>query len=195
MLKSLILLSLVIILIQSSCSWVTWREFNQIDGKEQFTIFDRYYLEILGNAHNEGDTCTFICEVDFINKIVDTTYYDTIPIFVIDSFCFEGDCLDFNYCQIIPENYDINTYMMEKGGVPIYEKKQPDDLYYSRYGLNPSNYRRLPIMLISSRCTGNIVTITIHARLIDRVTGKNIIKESKKVKFKLKKRTRPIILS
>ena len=151
-------------------------------------MFERYYLDI-GSVNSTGGPLAvnsymygFECDVIYRGELPDHTNYDTIPVFVTDSICFLGDCLDTNFCVSFPVSTNASTI---KGTIRDslfeYDSTGHEDLPFRRYSYRDN-------LGMPGECDGEEVSVSLYARLVDRVTFAEIARESKIVRFHMSKR-------
>ncbi len=149
-------------------------------------MFGRYRLEISGTGsplHN------VYCDLEFLSPTTDTSNIDTIPVFVIDSYCFEGTCLDSSFCRRPGTYWDDVRESLVKGKKPYHKLLIGDDLNFGLpRGLWPNGFHFSDTLVLSETCKDRDVSVVINARLFDRVSGKEIARESKRVQFRISKR-------
>lgn len=182
----------------SGCWTKRWTEFNPIKQEQPIIMFDSYLLHISGLVTKAP---TMDIEVSFIRKITDTTYLDTIPVFIIDSVCFHGSCLDSSFCSKPIDWCELNELIKKEQpyfigydfGTPLSYK----DLWYEDGKLKPISYYLDPSVTIPfpSACTDTSITVEIRACILDRLTGKELARESKTLRFLIEPKEKRIILS
>lgn len=148
-------------------------------------LFDRYILDMDGGT--EGDTSQthlLYIDVNFKSKITDTSNYDTIPIFLLDSICLEGNCLDFEYCAIPKSDVDSRKKRVERFA---YKPPRAYDLWFDGKRLRVMGFSFPDELNISVNCRDEGLAMITFARLIDRVTGDLIATEAKRVQFGMKR--------
>ncbi len=150
-------------------------------------LFDRYYMEVFGGAQNENFQMFFYPDINSIDTLYKASLdIDTIPILVIDTFCFYVECIDSSFC----EQAFMNSYIgMEKwkSGRLLYK---PDligkDLYDKGDWLEPSSFKTLDLAIyVPLEC--DKVTVKFKAKLIDRVSKKMIQTEDKVLHLDVKR--------
>lgn len=177
------LLTCVVVGCLTSCS-VVWR-LRPVKTELPVILFDKYTLQMAGGTM--GDTSqnhVLYIEVNLKSKITDTTNYDTIPIFLLDSICLEGICLDSEYCAS-PKYYADSR----KADDERFAFKPPRayDLWFDGNQLRVAGFSFPDRLNISVNCRDEGVAVITFARLIDRVTGDLIATEAKRVQFRLKR--------
>lgn len=168
------------------------------NNSNQITLYDKYKLSYVKAQGPLSDrTYSIFIELDFIDPLfVKNLNVDTIPILMLDSICFEGDCIGNKLCGefvslrehkpdaslfVNDPNADLGKYLFtpdlfytnERG-----KEKKVDPLgFYVPGGIN-----------IPMECLNNKGTTILYSRLIDRVTGKTITSEAKQLQFNIKKK-------
>lgn len=180
----LILNVLIISVFQLGCTVYTSRDFIPVETQQPVTMFGRYALHFLGSKYSIHDDIAILLE--FLNPVPDSTLLETIPVFTIDSIRFEGSCMDTSICHQPIGGYDA---LQLKNPSEIFAVLPTKDLtQYDKY-LHPIDYWLKHVSWFSKKCNNQNVFVTIHARLLDRATGKTIAEESKKVEYFVKKKT------
>jgi len=178
---TLIAVALGALLILQACRWYSRREFNPDSSEFPITFFSLYKLELEGLA---AETHTaIVCHVSFLEPRDATGDIAKIPVFVVDSFCFESRCLNSSVCYGSLSEYEIFP-------------KQPyldEDLCTSSGRLDPVDYWLDGAPKLPPDCKGRDVSVTLKARLLDRQSRETIARESKRIQFVIKKKTRPAI--
>ncbi len=172
-----------------------WVDFSPVKEEQPVTMFDRYKLKFYGSTAVEEspERQYFLCRVSFLKSVPRDADISTIPIFVIDSFCFEGTCLDSMICHRPHSSYEYDLFRRYERSPEDYAA---DDLMIFGKELLPSNYyvydpeSRSLWLGIPATCTGRDVVVEIRASLLDRVTAQVIARESKRVQFLIKKKSR-----
>jgi len=193
-----VMLGVLIGVLMVGCWTDRWVEFNPVNGRHKTTMFDRYVLEYEGYA-TTGTELNIL--VSFVGDAVDTSYIDTIPVFVVDSVCFHGDCLDSSYCGHPLSWRKFNEWLRDRYGpdfgtnygTPIRQW----DLWYRNGRLIPTGYHLLSTAtpVFPAGCTDTTVSVEIQARLLDRATGEEIAREAKTLRFRIKPRKQRVIMS
>jgi len=191
------LLVLIVLLITSlhyfGCSLYTNKDFIPVEAKRPTTMFEQYALQI----HEYKDVSFFVIplalasdniyiDVDFITPVADTTSLQTVPIFVIDSICFEGTCMDSSICRIPMTGFEALRLPYPNNIVHVVPDK---DLRYQEGQLMPLGFALEKVLWLPGKYSNKNVFVTFYARLLDRATGKTIAEESKKVEYFIKKKT------
>jgi len=162
---------------------------------KKIVMFDRYVLKLDGAGSETSTRVNMVCQVDFLKKVPLSTDFDSIPIFVIDSFCFVGSCLDSSFCLVPRSGYEKDTSSFSSEDYPrkrVYEGRVfPEDLYWGERYIYPTGYyldgpRKAPIPL---KCKDHSIDMVIHVRLVDRVSGGIIARKAREVKLNVWNRT------
>lgn len=193
--NQIVLLACVIAGLVSSSGCAKFRRFTPVSEAQPVTMFGLYELDMGGAAVDGKRVCTFSCYVRFVDEIPVTANTDSIPIFVIDSFCFQGECLDSDCCNRPRSGHDLSLKMQRERRLFFDAPKITDDLSDGGGYLVPTDYSVWENIDLPITCVDNDITVLIHARLIDRVTGEEIARESKRVPFLIKKYKRLDLLS
>ncbi len=159
----------------------TLTNLRPIKSEPPIILFDRYHVKMGGG----GDSLYSLdCEVNFTSKVSDTTDIDSIPIFLVDSLCFEGECVDSTYC-LAPDRWsepDMSLYSKEIDTLYIHPAP---DLWRVDHKIE---LRRFTFWrALNLRCQNRPVWIDIHAVLVDRRTGNEMGRQSRRVQFAIKK--------
>ena len=190
---SVVLVSVLFSVFQMSCATVTFRNIRPSKEHRPVVMFNRYLLKLEGGALAGDTTINFSCDVDFVEKVRIESGYDSIPIFVIDSFCFSGECLNSSICHTPFNNVQFNEYMVETVGLPYrhVNKRFPEDLTWNDKYILPTDYSlvKTQIVTVPLACKDKNMTVTLFARLLDRTTGKLIAEEVRTVEFDIWNRT------
>ncbi|MFH1891370.1 MAG: hypothetical protein ABIK83_01655 [Candidatus Zixiibacteriota bacterium] len=195
-----VMLGLLIGILTAGCWTDRWTEFNPVKRGQPITMFDRYVLEFRGHAYLTAGPKLEI-NVSFIGEAVDTSCVDTIPVFVIDSLCFHGTCLDSSYCGHPLDWREVNEWLRELHGPQFrgwyHTPIRQWDLWYEDGKLTPSGYylRTSATPVFPANCIDTTVSVEIRARLLDRATGEEIARESKTLRFKFTPRKQRVIMS
>lgn len=178
--------SLVLTLTLVGC--VTDRNVRPVKEERPVTMFDNYFLRMSGLAIDTFTVAAFVCRLDFKNKVPDTSNFDHIPILVIDSFCFEGACLEEDHCRSTISHAEMDREMDKREGRKPYTSPYPDDLGWGREEgyLFPSGYRVRKALRLPVGCKDQQIVVVVHARLIDRTSGEVIAQDAKRVRFEVK---------
>lgn len=184
--KLILLLLLLMICWGCTARW----HFEPSKGERPVTMFNGTYvlnmIGVLGGSHSS--ITSFYNSIDPIGFANDAPVFslDTIPIFALDSVCFEGNCLDPAFCRrptLIIEDY---MYLNEDSSVSfrdLSEKKYPR---WKRKLVWPGNLFSGNNIRVPLSCEDQSVFVLLYARLIDRKNGKTIAKEVKSVRFKVR---------
>jgi hypothetical protein len=166
--------------------WSTHRVFFPIKGEQPVIMFDNYKLNIHGTAEGYHN---IICETSSIRKFPDTLDINTIPIFLIDSLCFYGDCLDSQACYHPQPSRELFPLMSNESKGPG-SLSVPIDLSYRPGEYLPCDFYLLNTLRLRPACKDAGVAVEIRAIMIERATGKELANESKKIGFLIKKETK-----
>jgi hypothetical protein len=160
-------------------------------------MFDLYRLDMKGFVSGSP---YMILDVSYIDVIADTNAIDTLPVFLIDSICFLGPCLDSSFCSgpWSWREYDEHIKAADTGfrgfdhGIPL---RYPD-LWLRDGILIPSGYRlhRSTTPPLSLSCADSSVSLLIRARLLDRLSGEELAREVKNVQFLVESKTHRYII-
>ena len=194
--KSICFITLVLAIVLgsiSSCQYRRWRDFSPVKEELPISIFGRYHLEIKGyasGAHN------IYIDLSFANEITDTITLDTIPIFIIDSFCVYGDCLDSQMCHQPESWYEFRE------GFPdfdyVYNTRRlflQKDLWLVNGKLKPGGYELNNILRLPATCIDSSLVLDLYVRLIDRVSNKEIANEVKRIRMLIRNMKRTYMFS
>jgi hypothetical protein len=194
----LVLLILLTSTMVVGCYTERWVDFNLIKGDEPVTMLERYSLEFKGYASSRTE---LIINVSFLEAIVDTNSVDTIPVFMIDSVCFSGSCLDSSYCGHPINWQEFNEWLKAQHGPEFgYSHGIPVrkwDLWYDDGRLIPTGYDLLgeETPPIPANCLDTTLSVETRARLLDPVSRKEIARESKTLTFRVTPREAHLLLS
>jgi hypothetical protein len=178
-----------ILICQSGCA--TYRDLHIVEEEKPATIFDRYELDILGGTGGEVDDSMYTVSVhlDFINAITDTMIINDIPILMIDTFCFGCEFMDDPSCMRMLTDQQAIQRALARGAKNFYVSPRiRDDLSYIGEELLVLGFRSPTLVKISIQC--QFVNAMFTARLIDRVTGDEIARETKTVRIRIDKSKR-----
>ncbi len=163
-----------------SCQVRTWRSIETENGGVPIILFERYKVNVSGLASTPR---RIFFSVTFLNKVSGPLKLDTIPIFVIDTVCFAGDCLDNQLC------YDAKEHLVAKKSPNpsfVIKEKAADDLISERGVLDPEDISIAGVPILPLTCRDHDVFLTFTARIIDRISGATISSESKQVGLLIK---------
>lgn len=198
--KFLLVMSLLLTLIPSlylyGCAWSTYRSVDLVEGQSKVIMFEAYKLEFVGGSGVPDSMSSFRCEVDFVYGTVDSNFIDTLPVFLIDSFQFQSECLNTSNWYRPINSYERLKHLAERGMIEVLKtRKIPEDLRYAdkKGGVQPTNYYINSITLPMD-CKDEEITATIATRLLNRTNNELIRSETRKVRFVVRHKTRPQIL-
>lgn len=190
---SLVLVSVSFSIAQLGCATITYRNIRPIKEHRPVVMFNRYLLKLEGGALAGDTTITFSCDVDFVEKVRIESGYDSIPIFIIDSLCFSGECLNSSICHTPFDDGEYDRYVTDARGFPdlVMKSRFPDDLKWSDKYILPVGYSLVDtqIVIVPLACKDKNITVTLFAKLLDRATGNLIAEETLAVKFDIWNRT------
>lgn len=169
-------------LISNAC--YSYLQFRPISDERPITMFGRYKVDIEGIADMAH---ALHCNLDFITPSFDTSNIDTIPLFLVDSLCFEGACLEHSFCRRLQGRFLSDTEFRSGWSGPP-RRELGHDLVLCWMGLFPVGYVLRDTLGMPPSCRDRDISVWIHARLIDRVTGQVVAQESKRVQFEIKKK-------
>ena len=159
------------------------RVFKAVESQQPLTMFDKYLLDPKSASDSAVSHCLFQCFVSFVEDVPANVPHDSIPIFVVDSFCFEGACLDSSFC-IVPIGYaEYDRRLVEVGRLRPPRKSQLHnlDLAWDKDRIWPSGFIIWDGIELPVDCASLDVTVVIHARLLDRPSGREIAREARRV--------------
>jgi len=145
------------------------------------TMFDRYELSISGCVDTGHDTCRFTFGVNFTEQLPASAEFDSIPIFVIDSICFAGECLGDDYYSTPVSGYDYHVKGVQEGREIYVEPSLPLDLRWISGEIQPDEFLVPDGVLIPESCGAFDVTVVVIARMYDRVSGDEVGRERKAI--------------
>lgn len=185
--RMIILTLLTLALLQVACL-VNYRHLRPVGSEEPVMLLGKYYLDI-GSVNSTGGPLSvhswmygLDCDVIYRGELPDNTNYDTIPVFVMDSICFAGECLNENFCVGFPVSTNASTIRGTiRDSLSVYDSTGHEDLPFRRYSYTGD-------LGMPKACDGGEVLIGLYARLLDRVTFAEIARESKVVRFQMSKR-------
>ncbi|MCH9032354.1 MAG: hypothetical protein IIB00_08865 [candidate division Zixibacteria bacterium] len=190
---SLVFVSVSFSITQLGCATITFRNIRPIKEHRPVIIFDRYLLDLEGSAIEGDSTIGFYCDVDFVEKVRSETDFDSIPIFIIDSLCFSGECLNSSFCHTLINDRDLNNYIFENRGLPFRRmlKRSNEDLNWDNKYVWPTGYHLVDTqkVLVPLSCKDKNMTVKLFTRLLDRVSGQLIAEEVRTVEFDIWNRT------
>ena len=185
--KLILLLLLLMICWGCTARWY----FKPVKSERPVTMFNgKYVLKMFGvQGASHSSISEFINSVELIGFATDAQLIslDTIPIFALDSVCFEGGCLDPAFCRrptLIIEDYmqlnedsSVSFLELSEKQYPHWKRKLvwPPGSLFSGYNI------RVPLS-----CEDQSVFVLFYARLINRNSGKTISKEVKSVIFEVR---------
>lgn len=188
----LFLVMLLIVFVCTSCT-ARWR-MVPIESEKLVTLFtSRYGIEIEGyGAFHHSAVCRLTCWAYPIFVFDNTTTgdRDSIPIFVMDSICFEGDCLDPEFCRRSLNPIEDHITRNEDGTISITGLTDEDAYIFGRKHelIWPSHLFRGDDVRVPLSCQGQDVWMVVYARLVDRKTGATVSLEARRVQCKIKRR-------
>jgi hypothetical protein len=181
-----IVLFLGLIICQSGCAY--WIHLDITEDQKPVTLFDRYELDIVGHGIDDS-LFNVSVHLDFINAITDTMNIADIPILMIDTICFEFELMDNTSCIGMLTSLEADKKLLGDGVIDKVRQGIRDDLRYSGGELQPLGFEDYPQRAyIPKQC--QFADAIFTARLIDRVTGKEIARETKTVRFSIDRRYR-----
>lgn len=155
--------------------WESRQIVRPIRSERNVQMFGRYSLDIHGLGE---EPFPLICDISFLQKHGANSQIDSIPVFVIDSFCFEGACLSYRWC-VAPKISSLGS----RSNLPDIVVTDGKIVPYGYYAANA----------VPPECNDSEFRVGIHARLLDRKTGALIGSELKVVRLKGKLSGRPTI--
>ena len=180
----------LLMLAGASCSIRRWRDFKPVEKEEPVVLFGRYNVKLRGHASGPH---TVECSVRFVNPLNDTMRIDTVPILVIDSMCFDGRCLDSTICLHPTSSYEIDERYRQDPNTTCthFGTYIGTDLQYIYLKqVQPVDYFLYNKLRLPEYCDSNDVYMILCARLLDRVTNKEITQEAKRIQFNIRSRRR-----
>lgn len=183
---------LILLLLSLTICWgctARWH-FEPSKDERPVSMFNgRYNIKLKGvRASHHSSISRFFCTIDPIESMFDTltTNLDTIPIFVMDSLCFIGDCLYPEFCR--RPNFIIEDYIVMNDDATVHLLELSTKQYprWKRRLVWPGNLFLGDNVRIPLECKGNEVFVLLYARLVDRISGKTISKEVKSVTFEVR---------
>lgn len=180
-----LLLAAVVIYCSNACTPMI-RTISPEPTAAKTTVFDRYELEIHGVVSNYPH---MTIRAYFTSKVPEMAAYDTIPILVIDELCFTGPCLSEEICRAAISGEEYYGKMSRELHLQRTIQEEPfrdNDLWARNGVLVPDDYLVEKTPKLPSACENTIITITVHARILDRKTHKELARESKPAQFKVK---------
>jgi len=153
------------------------------DHKTPIIMFDRYRIGIWGVAEDSTTEGDLRFRVNFIEPVPRDANLDSIPVFIIDQACLSGSCLDSLLCFPAQNGYEVSRTYIPQDERDLWEDF-PRDLAHGDEYIFPSDYfTGTKRSFIPLRCKDDALTVTIHARLLDRLSGELIDSESKDVEL------------
>jgi len=168
------------------------------DKGKKVVLFEKYELEFF-EAQGPINFPTYGLHVDinFIKPLFVTNLnVDTIPILMLDSVCFEGDCIDNNICgeyvSLRERKYDASLFVNDPNA-DLGKNLFTEDLFYTNERgkekkVDPLGFYVPGGIPLPLECLNNKGITIIYSRLIDRITGETIDQEAKVIQFELKKK-------
>jgi hypothetical protein len=181
-----IVLYLCLLICQSGC--VTYRVLHLVEEEKPVTLFNRYELNIRGGAVDDIGF-TVLIHPEFIDTITDTMNVDTIPILMIDTICFECDYMDDLNCIRMLTTQEAKQKRVADDVISDVNPQNVsprirDDLNYRAGELHVLGFDGYPHRAkLSIKC--QFVNAIFTARLIDRVSGEEIARETKTVRIRI----------
>ncbi|RKX27141.1 MAG: hypothetical protein DRP45_01840 [Candidatus Zixiibacteriota bacterium] len=126
----------------------------------------------------------------FIKEIPDSAEIAITPVFVIDSICFRGACIDEGYCHNPITGTEDNRLSMKRGyDLFGYQEPSPfEDVFQIWDGrIVHTSFLIHDGILVPLECKEKTIEITVHARLLERESGLLISRESRAATFRVKK--------
>jgi hypothetical protein len=163
-----------------------FKQLTPAESKEPAVLFDQYILEMYGKADSADSQYSFLCDVEFVEKVPKSTPRDSIPVFLIDSFCFEGACLEQSYCDVPIGFHEYELRMSKIRGYPSITSPVDTDLTWSHKYYLPLGFLVWDRIELPMKCEDKGVAVMIHARLLDRLSGDELARESLRVPFEIK---------
>ena len=139
----------------------TW--FRPADTKTPIVLFDCYSATFRGWAAGRHQ---LICNLEFSRTVTDTTLLDTIPILILDSICFSGECLDDAFC-VKPASWHEQDQRRFRHGRGHYRREsdlvREHDLYYIDGRLVPGGFDLWDDYRLPDICNKDDVSVTLKA--------------------------------
>lgn len=167
--------------------WTLIRDFHPLKTEKPVIMFDKYVLDMYGHSDSTESSCTFECGVKFVKRMPATVPFGSVPIFTIDSFCFEGRCLESVYCRA-PIGFDeLAKRRSQQSGYPPYKPQASNtDIGWDEEHIWPYGFVIWEDIQLPMGCEDRDVDVIVHACLVDRANGQVIGRESKRVPFVIK---------
>lgn len=176
-----IILFLGLSICQSGCAY--WIDVEITEDQKPVTLFDRYEVDIVGHGIDDS-LYNVSVHLDFIDAITDTMIIADLPILMIDTICFEFELTDNTSCIGMLTSLEADKKLLADGLISNVWQGIRDDLRYSGGELQPLGFEGYPQRAyIPKEC--QFADAIFTARLIDRVTGKEITRETKTVRFSI----------
>jgi hypothetical protein len=191
----LLLCVLVVVVSLIACRTYRWRDFRPLEHEQPIVMFDRYRVEFHGFASTYHNLYIM---PSFVNEIRDTLSWDTLPVFVVDSVCFSGSCIENAFCRK-PRSWAETrdrypgTYYLGKS--VSNEPFRDEDIYYIDAKVVPGGFEFTDAYRLPSSCTDSSVFVDIQARLLDRATGDEIAREVRRLRFLITPKKKWILFS
>jgi hypothetical protein len=163
------------------------RCYDPLRSEVPIRMFDRYEMEVIGY---EGRGAGFVlrCRPYFLSAVPSGSSISDIPILIIDTVCFFGECLKSPVCLGMRNWEDQILGYPESLGQSLYAEPLPgNDLWVRNGVIVPAGYYIQSVPYFAKACYGPTLTAEIRARLLDRATGREIARESKSVKFEIRR--------
>ena len=178
----LVLMATLILASCQSCFMVNYAHFRPIESEPPVMMFETYELDMGSSAPSRYSLKHFSCNVIFRGKIPSGTNFDTIPIFVVDSICFEGACLIGNICVDTTRDSVYQYSGLRSGFLFSAYPRRHEDLPFHMFYINSYSGFEIPM-----ECENQEIFVVTYARLIDRITRNELARESKSTQFQLTK--------
>lgn len=179
---------------------VTQRNLEVFNEERPVSAFDRYELGIGGVSKDTNTVYALWCNVEFRPRIPSKGIeLDTIPVFLIDSICVEGGCVDTANCRKAywrKDEEEVDTVLARlrghSGDDYYYGTNRiwslADDIYKVRGYLEPEDFFVYPGIHLPVSCDDSTGVMILYIRLKDRVTSEIVAQMSKTVTFKVRKK-------
>lgn len=162
------------------------RYYQPLRTETPIKLFDQYEVSIGG--YGSGSHLFFSCGVSFLTAVPEGSPIHDIPILIIDSVFFVGDCLNgpgrrrmLSWAELV-EKYSVQNYTW-RYGLPLSGK----DLWVQNGVIVPGGFSMELGPPFSDKCYGPVISVDIEARLLDRAFHKEIARETKRVKFEIRR--------
>ncbi len=172
-----------------TCTFAPVRSFRAERSEQRVPLFDRYNLSLFGGPAERLGYVS--CALRFMSAHHDTTRLDTIPILVVDSLCFSGQCLTNTFC-LHPQTEGEWIAARSKEKRPNQYVGSATDLEYANGKLQPVGFIVDTAINIPDKCGRHDLRVGVKMHMIDRTTGKVLAEELKEVQFEILE-TKPYI--